>query len=254
MIFYFSGTGNSRYVAERLGVLLDQQAVSISDVMNAGKGAAAAGDSAGDALTGIVAPVYFFGLPTIVNDFVSNYNINSEKVFTVLTYGGVSANASGMLRKALSKKGIEVTHSFEIRMPDNYVVKYPVPDKGVQEKLLADAEKATDRIPELLKKDKHLKKSTFPGKMISSLAYWTYIRGRSTSEFTVSKKCTGCGRCENICPISVIKINGSVPARGQEKCIRCMACVHRCPEAAINIGKSRKNGRYVNPNVKFDDL
>jgi len=146
-----------------------------------------------------------------------------------------------------------VTHSFEIRMPDNYVIRYPVPDEGVQQKLLTGADKTIDGIPELLKKDKHLKKSTFPGKVMSSLVYWSYNRGRNTSEFAVSKKCTGCGKCEDVCPISVIKMSDGIPKWEKSKCIRCLACVHRCPAAAINIGKSRKHGRYLNPNVKFDD-
>ena len=37
MIFYFTGTGNSRWVAEALGKAFDEPLVSIADALNEGK-------------------------------------------------------------------------------------------------------------------------------------------------------------------------------------------------------------------------
>ncbi len=37
MIFYFTGTGNSRWVAEALGTAFDEPLVSIADALNEGK-------------------------------------------------------------------------------------------------------------------------------------------------------------------------------------------------------------------------
>ena len=37
MIFYFTGTGNSRWVAEALGTAFDELLVSIADALNEGK-------------------------------------------------------------------------------------------------------------------------------------------------------------------------------------------------------------------------
>ena len=39
MIFYFTGTGNSRWVAEALGTAFDEPLVSIADALNEGKNA-----------------------------------------------------------------------------------------------------------------------------------------------------------------------------------------------------------------------
>ena len=36
MIFYFTGTGNSRWVAEALGTAFDEPLVSIADALNEG--------------------------------------------------------------------------------------------------------------------------------------------------------------------------------------------------------------------------
>jgi len=255
MIFYFSGTGNSKYVAERLGKLLDERTVSIASVMKDGNDdniKDTVKDMIADDVVGIVAPVYMFGLPSIVIEFISSVKLKSKKVFTVMTYGGVPADASAMLRKELVKRGAEVTHSFEIRIPDNYVPIYRVPDEDVQEKLFKSADIAIDKIPERLKKDKDLKKRSLPGRVMSFLFYGIYGR-RNTKEFKVTKKCNGCGKCEKICPVNMISMDGGKPTWEPGKCIKCLACVHRCPTAAIQIGKSKKHGRYVNPNVKFDD-
>ncbi|MCL2786628.1 MAG: EFR1 family ferrodoxin [Methanomassiliicoccaceae archaeon] len=251
MIFYFSGTGNSRYVAERLAALLDQQTVSISDVMRDGR--TDDDRTITDDIVGIVAPVYFFGPPTIVMDFVSEMSFNASKAFTVLTHGGVSANASAMLRKKLTKKGVNVSHSFEIRLPDNYVPRYRVPDAAVQERLFAVADADIDKIPELLEKKVHLKKGSFPGMVMSAAAYPIYKRGRDTKGFIVTRRCNGCGKCASMCPVGMISVVDDISRWEPGKCVMCLACVNRCPQAAIERGKSRKHGRYVNPNVTFDD-
>ena len=53
MIFYFTGTGNSRWVAEALGTAFDEPLVSIADALNEGKNAYPLGAGC------IGAPLYF---------------------------------------------------------------------------------------------------------------------------------------------------------------------------------------------------
>ena len=53
MIYYFSGTGNSHYVAEVLSKSLQDTMQSIESAQGIKK----------DEMIGIVTPVYFFGLP-----------------------------------------------------------------------------------------------------------------------------------------------------------------------------------------------
>ena len=249
MIFYFSGTGNSKYAADRLGETLGQQTASIARIMKDGSF-----DEVTDETVGIISPVYFFGIPSIVREFISKVSFSGQKrFFTVMTYGGISANASAMLRKELLKKGVEVTHSFEIKMPDNYVAVYRVPSLDVQQRLFEDADKKLIKIQELLEKSTHLKKSKFPDKVMTAISYPFYKTRCSTNRFFVTGKCSGCGKCASVCSIGIIEMANGRPRWNAAKCVNCMACLHRCPEAAIENGKSKKHGRYVNPNVVFDD-
>lgn len=49
-------------------------------------------------------------------------------------------------------------------------------------------------------------------------------------------KCTGCGECVDVCPVSVYELqnNKSVPVNAED-CIGCEACVEVCPVDAITI-------------------
>lgn len=89
-------------------------------------------------------------------------------------------------------------------------------------------------------------------KLNTALLYPIYEKfgGRKT-KFSASDDCVNCGLCESICPVSAIKIENGKPVWTKEKCDMCLGCLSRCPKNAISIKKSLKNGRYVNPRVKF---
>ncbi|MBQ6543308.1 MAG: ferredoxin, partial [Clostridia bacterium] len=83
MIYYFSGTGNSRYAAQKLALLTGDKAVNIASIYN-GTVKSVVGKSD---VTGFVFPVYFSGLPEMVKRFASNPQIREnlgEYVFCVI--------------------------------------------------------------------------------------------------------------------------------------------------------------------------
>ena len=48
------------------------------------------------------------------------------------------------------------------------------------------------------------------------------------------EKCTGCGTCEETCPVEAIKVNEKAEV-DEENCIDCGACVDECPEGALSL-------------------
>jgi len=49
-------------------------------------------------------------------------------------------------------------------------------------------------------------------------------------------KCTGCGRCAEVCPHAVFFIDGDkARIRDRDLCIECGACAMNCPFAAIAV-------------------
>ena len=80
MIFYFSGTGNSRWVAESLGKRLEDAVEDIADVkIEKEEYTLPEGE-----ILGFVFPVYAWAPPTIVMDFISLLQLLSMYFLYVL--------------------------------------------------------------------------------------------------------------------------------------------------------------------------
>jgi ferredoxin len=48
------------------------------------------------------------------------------------------------------------------------------------------------------------------------------------------EKCTGCGDCEDVCPVEAVRVSDDGVARiDQDRCNECEACVEACPNEAI---------------------
>lgn len=52
---------------------------------------------------------------------------------------------------------------------------------------------------------------------------------------TDKEKCTGCGKCVEICPVHVIKMEGDFPVVDKEWCIGCGVCAVPCPSGAVRL-------------------
>lgn len=256
MLFYFSGTGNSLYVAQKLHENEGRELIDIADAINEKHFKYKV---KGDEKIGIVFPVYFYGLPTVVSEFISRLTIESDVkpfIYTVITYGGSIGNADKMLGKQLKGRNLQLNSAFSIKMPSNYVMMYDVPDKEEQNLTLHSAEEQIEKITGLLEANK---KGDFvsdrgPG-ILTPFLYKIYGIRRKTKNFYVTDACTNCGLCEEICPSKVIKLTSGKPEWIKEKCSHCSACINRCPVEAIQYGNStKKRGRYVNPNVKFSNV
>ncbi len=48
------------------------------------------------------------------------------------------------------------------------------------------------------------------------------------------EKCTGCGACEEICPVDAIKMDEKAIV-DENECIDCGTCVEECPVDAIEL-------------------
>jgi len=47
-------------------------------------------------------------------------------------------------------------------------------------------------------------------------------------------KCTGCGACEEACPVESIKVKEKAEV-DEENCIDCGTCVDECPVEALSL-------------------
>jgi NAD-dependent dihydropyrimidine dehydrogenase PreA subunit len=62
-----------------------------------------------------------------------------------------------------------------------------------------------------------------------------YLKNVVTLELD-RQKCTGCGRCLEVCPHNVFqKDNGKVMIANRDSCMECGACTRNCPVAAVTV-------------------
>ncbi len=253
MIFYFSGTGNSLYVAQKLHENDGSELIDMADALSTKRFNYKIKD---DEKIGFVFPVYFYGLPNLVAEFVDKLKIESDKspfIYSVITCGSAIGNADKMLEKKLKQKDLQLNSSFSVAMPSNYVMMYDASDKQKQKLTLQNAEKEIENIIKLLEANE---RGNFANNSLMAIltpfAYSIYGFYRKTKNFNVLENCSGCGLCEEICPSGTIKLESGKPVWLNEKCSHCSACINRCPTESIQYGKSTlKRGRYINPNVKF---
>ena len=243
MIIYFSGTGNSLYVAKKL-LSESERLVSIADCMKQNDFSI---ELEKDENLGFVFPVYFYTVPSIVREFIEKAEIgNAGYVYSVITCGGGTGQASSVLKKLLAEKGIVLSYFKEILMPDNSMLFYQIP--GTEK--AGDTISRADTIIETVGSDIKAEKTTSIGNgtAISDLMNLGYKMCSVTKKFYAEDTCTGCGLCERNCPQQVIKLENNKPVWTKENCCKCSSCINRCPVKAIQYGKGTKHrNRYVNP-------
>lgn len=245
MIFYLSGTGNTKWVAESIARELGETVADVAKVFD---------DDVEYVLekkevVGFCFPVHGWRPPKLMLDFMQKVrfaNINScRNVFMVCTAGDTVGEALYIANDVLFKRGFDATSYYDIRMPNTYV---GLPFMSV------DSEKVVRRKLEIAKKDivdicNEIRKNDlyFEPKYIG---YWPKINSRvlgklfpaflvTDRHFHVSKrKCAKCGKCASVCPVHNIEGGaGQLPRwKHNNKCMTCFACYHYCPEHAIRYG------------------
>ena len=122
MILYFSAEGNSKAAALRLGELLEEHVQSITE--HAPDGINFDGDT-----FGLVFPIYSWGVPPIVTDYVRRLNekflsvVRGRKsVWMICTCGDDVAMAPEMLKEALKDIGLELDGGWSLQMPNTYLL------------------------------------------------------------------------------------------------------------------------------------
>lgn len=246
MIIYFTGTGNSRYLARLLSDKLNDELIDSNVFLKSNSNM----NLESEKPYIFLCPTYAWRIPKIFEKLIEKSTFNGSKdAYFILTCGDDNGNSRKYLEKLCSKKGFKLLGVEEIRMPENYLAMFDVPDKEKSERIIKRAEEKLHSLVKLIKKNEPFnnKKTTFTDKrksdIVNMLFYPMFV---SAKKFKVSDKCISCGKCEKICPLNNIKITDGKP-QWDKNCTHCMACICACPVEAIEYGKKSigKRRHYI---------
>ena len=247
MILYFSATGNSKHVAERLAQAFSDTAVSVEK-------AETAITLAEDELLGIVTPVHFGQLPVPMRVFLQNLTISAAPryCFLVTTYGTTPGCTFADAKRLLKKKSVALQAGFGVQMPDTWT---PFFDLSDAEKVRARNEAAEGEIDAAIEQ---IQTRRTGNRMPRSAPYLLRLfadpffrKAQKTENFHADESCIGCGVCAKKCPMQEIEMRDGKPVWVKDRCAICLRCLHLCPKFAICYGdeKTKQHGQYRNPHT-----
>lgn len=126
MLFYFTGTGNSLYVARQI----EETPISIPQVLHQEN------LNFKDEKIGIVYPVYAGEAPQIVLEFLEKATFETDYFYLILTYGKDVTDAPECIARLLEEKGRHVNYIHSILMVDNYLPSFDMNEQRQWIKML----------------------------------------------------------------------------------------------------------------------
>lgn len=240
-ILYFSSTGNSLDIAQKIKKAIGGDIRYIPNYQNNG--------SEFSKII-IVSPIYSFGLPKHVFELLPKLDKNIPLTI-VLNYGGMVGGADYFIYNYCKTLGLNIKSLHTIKMPENFTLVFTVPSFYLKSTLKA-APKSIEKVIDAIKNNRFSipkKKKTKEEQYLKNKGNWNLI-GR---DFHTSDACTKCGKCIAVCPVGNIELNNGKILFG-DKCVACLGCYHRCPHKAIEYKNKKKSFRYINPNINESDI
>lgn len=234
MVFYFSGTGNSRYVAKKITEISNDEIISIGQKIKASDYNAVRSERP----LVFVGPVYAGRLPRVMEEYIRKVSFNGEKkAYFIGTCAATPWGTVQYVERLCTEKGFALLGFNSVIMPQGYLAGGGTQPKETNEKILSNARPKITAIAETIRDKQMLPKEqpgkAFMSKVLNPIMYSMMI---SAKNFRVTKKCNGCGMCETRCPLNNVKLTNKKPVWGKD-CTHCMACIAGCPCEAIEYGK-----------------
>lgn len=247
MILYFSGTGNSEYVAKRIGREIQDEVLNLFEKIRSGDDS----EIKSERPWVLVVPTYAWRIPRIVQNWLQNaYLAGNRNIYFVMTCGGSIANAGKYLEKLCAEKKMNDLGCIGITMPENYIALFSTPPREKALEIIRQSDGLIDRVASWIKGGEKFPQAAITlgdkinSAIVNHLFYPLFVHAK---KFYATEACISCGKCAKVCPLNNIRLENGKPVWGAH-CTHCMACICRCPREAIEYGKHSKGlVRYICP-------
>lgn len=248
IMFYFSGTGNSRYVAELFSKNMGAACHSIEENLDFESLIRA------EDVVGFCYPVYFSGVPRIMREFAAQQMeaLEGKKVIIFCTQLWLSGDGSMKFAMLFPKNHIDVIYTAHFFMSNNMndLPLFPM----ASERRIAKSQLRVQAKMETVCRNIRggiVKKRGFsiPARIVGLFQFTSVdaIERRANRAVSIDSDCTKCGICVKICPMDNFSIDDA-GVRHNHNCTICYRCINACPEKAITVllsGKIKKQYRGI---------
>lgn len=252
--FYFSGTGNTLYIAEylckKLSSAYNCELCDITDTENYREKAVRA-----DALM-FAFPIYGSAPPIPMRNFVHACGglLCGKNVIIAETQYFFSGDGAASLGRTIKKYGGIIIGAETFNMPNNLAdcKIFAVKNGGETQKTLAKAKKRADRFAAKLLKGNARRRGfcalSHGVGYFSQRKFWMRNETAKRDKMKIyPERCVGCGLCAKSCPVKNIEMRGGRPVPAGN-CVMCYRCVNLCPKKAITVlGSAPPEKQYFGP-------
>ena len=224
MLFYFTATGNSLYVAKQL----ENDPISIPQELRK-----ANRHYISDSI-GIVCPLFEFEIPKLVKDFIQGSSFETDYFYLLITYG--------------------------CHMHDNALIVFDMDQqRSIEAEKQVDAHIAAIKADISARKTYVQEAAAEEIDFYQHFTEWIRQTGPMYSFplYQVMDSCIGCSTCVRVCPKGCIRMDSGKPVYDYQHCANCMACIQACPTKAIQFATVKEpnpQARYRNPHIKLDEI
>ena len=242
IMLYFSGTGNSKYIAELFCRHMDAECYSIEDDIDFEKLIKS------NETIGFCYPVYGSRAPRILREFAvkQRETLKNKKLIIFCTQVLFSGDGARSFTDIFPRGHIKVMYAEHFLMPNNVCNFFltPLESEKKVERYVMNAERKMQLVCENIKAGV-IKKRGF--NIISRLlglpqgVFVPLLERKARKSVKINAGCNQCGLCVSLCPMdNLINENGKITHKNN--CIACYRCINKCPEKAINV--------FVNGRIK----
>lgn len=252
---YFSGTGNTKWVAEKLKNSLIKrnhevdmfsiEEIEVEDLIEQFKKSD---------IIGFLYPGYGCDMPKVYEEYLEKFeNIKLKeniKAFSIMTAAMYVADGAIITKPLCKRIGVELMWANVIIMPCNFdtpvpLFKIPTDKKivNMKKRALTKIEKMVDRIE---KNEKF-----YDGGDIFNVVTGKMHRGGwkgAMDKYDIKineSKCISCGKCVKLCPANNLSISEKgQPVKTNGNCSVCLRCINNCPTYAIRMFSTKAESKY----------
>jgi len=235
VMLYFSGTGNSKYIAELFCKGKNIPCHSIEENINFGELIAS------EDVIGFCYPVYMSGVPRMMREFVSQHMkaLKGKKIIIFSTQYQFSGDVTRSFAILFPKDYVNVIYTEHFFMPNNMndVPILPVANGKSLNKSLEREKKRMRSVWRDIQNGKVKKRGFSIISRIRGLPRALLLGAaerRANRAVSIDSDCSKCGLCVKVCPMNNFTMDNE-GVRHNHNCTMCYRCINLCPKKAISV-------------------